>query len=55
MYGNHFFLSTKSPDKDECEDRGVCGEGSCENTVGGFECSCNSGYEPGPQEKCVGE
>ncbi|GFO21380.1 fibrillin-1 [Plakobranchus ocellatus] len=40
-------------DKDECAERGICGNGRCDNTVGGFECSCESGYEPGPREKCV--
>ena len=49
-----FFLS---PDIDECNDDAlnVC-EQQCTNTVGGFTCSCNKGYnvDPSDPNKCVG-
>ena len=40
--------SSLCEDVDECadEDTGRCGEfGTCENTVGGFECICDEGFE----------
>lgn len=47
----YFFFS----DKDECREYDVCGNGTCINSLGAFECSCNVGFEPGPHEKCVGK
>ena len=43
-------------DRNECEDDGVCDNGRCVNTNGGFYCSCNRGYIPSPDRKlCIGE
>ena len=34
-------------DIDEClESSNVCENGHCINTLGGFECECDTGYEP---------
>ncbi|KAG7261183.1 hypothetical protein CRUP_013415 [Coryphaenoides rupestris] len=33
---------------DECSIGNPCGNGTCTNVVGGFECSCQEGFEPGP-------
>jgi hypothetical protein len=41
-------------DQDECLTRDVCGDGTCANTEGSFKCTCNNGFEPGPQEICEG-
>lgn len=39
-------------DIDECtEFPGMCSDGRCKNTVGGFSCKCNQGYGI----KCIGE
>ncbi len=41
-------------DKNECAlNPRVCGHnGTCANTVGGFECACASGFAPGPRGVC---
>lgn len=31
-----------------------CGEGTCTNVIGGFECACAEGFEPGPMMTCEG-
>ena len=42
-------------DKNECDDSpGVCGNGTCRNVVGGFECFCSPGFEPGSDGTCKG-
>lgn len=33
------------PDKNECDTTGMCEHGECINSDGGFECSCDFGYE----------
>lgn len=43
-----------SPDTDECSIGNPCGNGTCTNVVGGFECSCQEGFEPGPMMTCEG-
>ena len=30
--------------------KNVCGNGTCSNVEGGFECSCNDGFAPGPMQ-----
>lgn len=40
-------------DDDECQSGvGVCGNGTCSNLIGGFECSCTDGFAPGPMQVC---
>ena len=34
-------------DDNECLIGSICGNGTCANINGGFECSCNDGYAPG--------
>jgi hypothetical protein len=34
-------------DDNECLIPNICGNGTCSNINGGFECSCNDGYTPG--------
>lgn len=43
-----------SPDTDECSIGNPCGNGTCTNVVGGFECACDEGFEPGPMMTCEG-
>lgn len=39
------------PDDNECISvKNVCGNGTCSNVEGGFECSCNDGFAPGPMQ-----
>lgn len=43
----HFSLTTYSPvDINECLEEGCGANANCSNTVGGFNCTCHSGYEP---------
>lgn len=42
-------------DKDECLERRICGNGTCMNNEGSFQCMCNFGFERGPREVCQGE
>lgn len=32
-----------------------CGNGTCKNVIGGFECTCEEGFEPGPMMTCEGK
>lgn len=41
-------------DTDECSIGNPCGNGTCSNVVGSFECSCHEGFEPGPMMNCEG-
>uniref|UniRef100_A0A8D0D984 Fibrillin-1 n=1 Tax=Sander lucioperca TaxID=283035 RepID=A0A8D0D984_SANLU len=41
-----------SSNTDECSIGNPCGNGTCTNVVGGFECSCQEGFEPGPMMTC---
>ena len=41
-------------DQDECAFGNPCGNGTCSNVIGGYECSCIQGFLPGPQETCEG-
>ncbi|XP_033634915.1 fibrillin-2-like [Asterias rubens] len=44
-------------DIDECQQRigniGVCGNGTCRNTFGSYECECFGGYELGQNKDCI--
>lgn len=31
-----------------------CGNGTCTNVIGAFECACEEGFEPGPMMSCEG-
>lgn len=39
-------------DTDECNIGNPCGNGTCSNVIGGFECACDEGFEPGPMMTC---
>jgi len=39
-------------DDNECSVSNVCGNGTCFNVEGGFECSCADGFAPGPNQIC---
>lgn len=40
---------------DECREMGpVCGNGTCSNVIGGFECDCRDGFTAGPSQTCEG-
>lgn len=41
-------------DTNECEVGNPCGNGTCTNVVGGFECACDDGFEPGSMMTCEG-
>ena len=49
-------MCTIPTDIDECStNQGGC-SGTCQNTVGSFQCSCSVGFELGPdQMDCVGK
>ena len=41
---------------DECLEPSYCEHGRCENFLGGFNCSCDSGYIRSDDKKtCIGE
>ncbi|MGL5295271.1 MAG: calcium-binding EGF-like domain-containing protein [Aeromonas sp.] len=42
-------------DTNECELGNPCGNGTCTNVEGAFECSCDEGFEPGPMMTCEGK
>lgn len=44
-----------TPDTDECSVGHPCGQGTCTNVIGGFECACADGFEPGPMMTCEGK
>ena len=43
-------------DIDECfENVNICGEGNCQNFIGGYQCQCNPGYiEDAGMKQCIG-
>ena len=42
-------------DKDECMEPNICGDHSfCENTFGGYQCLCDSGYQISKAGRCQG-
>ena len=43
-------------DIDECESPGTCSNGRCTNFAGGYECSCDPGFETSSDmRRCVGK
>lgn len=48
-------LSYSFSDTDECSIGNPCGNGTCTNVIGSFECHCNDGFEPGPMMTCEGK
>lgn len=42
-------------DTDECSIGNPCGNGTCSNVIGSFECNCLEGFEPGPMMNCEGK
>lgn len=55
MHSSLFFFLQPPSDTDECSIGNPCGNGTCTNVVGGFECSCQEGFEPGPMMTCEGQ
>lgn len=41
-------------DTNECSIGNPCGNGTCTNVLGGFECACEDGFEPGSMMACEG-
>ena len=64
-FPGHTFIKLKPPqfvslsysfsDTDECSIGNPCGNGTCTNVIGSFECNCNEGFEPGPMMNCEGK
>ena len=43
----------KCVDENECVERPrICGNGTCTNVDGGFDCACTEGFAPGPFGNC---
>jgi fibrillin 1 len=56
FYLHSFYLHFGSlADTDECSVGNPCGNGTCKNVIGGFECTCEEGFEPGPMMTCEGK
>lgn len=51
----HFIPLGSLADTDECSVGNPCGNGTCKNVIGGFECTCEEGFEPGPMMTCEGK
>lgn len=47
-------FSLATADTNECDVGNPCGNGTCTNVVGGFECACDDGFEPGSMMTCEG-
>ena len=47
-------VTVVNTDINECEIGSPCGNGTCTNVIGGFECACDDGFEPGPMMTCEG-
>lgn len=52
--GSGLFLSCLFADINECE-RDACGNGTCRNTIGSFNCRCNLGFILSHNNDCIGE
>lgn len=49
-------VSLSLSDVDECQNRGVCLNGHCENLAGSYRCLCNEGFLPEADSKgCRGQ
>lgn len=44
MSTSHVYIVCFLIDINECNDKDVCGNGVCSNTVGSFTCRCEEGY-----------
>ena len=43
-------------DIDECQSQDLCTNGKCINYAGGYECSCDPGFEPSSDMRhCIGK
>lgn len=51
---NAVYLWNCSTDTNECSIGNPCGNGTCTNVLGGFECACEDGFEPGSMMACEG-
>lgn len=51
---NVLYLCNCSTDTNECSIGSPCGNGTCTNVIGGFECACDDGFEPGSMMTCEG-
>ncbi len=51
---NGVYVSFFNTDTNECDIGNPCGNGTCTNVIGGFECACDDGFEPGPMMTCEG-
>ena len=50
------FIIVVITDIDECVDKTLCAHGTCNNTVGGFVCTCYDGFTPSVNRmKCLGK
>lgn len=52
--GSGLFLFCSFVDINECE-RDACGNGTCRNTIGSFNCRCNLGFILSHNNDCIGE
>ena len=50
---NTFISLCVFPDLDECEKQ-ACGNGTCKNTVGSYNCLCYPGFENSHNHDCIG-
>lgn len=48
------YITVLNLDTNECDIGNPCGNGTCTNVIGGFECACDEGFEPGPMMTCEG-
>ena len=51
---NGVHVTLFNTDTNECDIGNPCGNGTCTNVIGGFECACDDGFEPGPMMTCEG-
>lgn len=51
---NEVYVTLFTIDTNECDIGNPCGNGTCTNAIGGFECACDDGFEPGPMMTCEG-
>lgn len=55
-WNDNYFTLTIPLDENECASGSACGSASCENTIGGYSCSCPPGYVfDGNYMLCIGD